>query len=66
MMDIIFKNRLLAGGYIYAQSKNRVQLLQDIVWAQATSNASVVSAYETIKNASTERIDELNKFFFGK
>lgn len=38
--------------------------MQDVVWAQATSNASVVSAYESIKNESTARLNELNEFFF--
>ncbi len=64
MLDILFNNRLLAAGYLYAPSKNRVQLMQDVVWAQATSNASVVSAYESIKNESTARLNELNEFFF--
>ncbi len=64
MMDILFRNRFLAGGHLYADSGSRVQTMQDIVWAQASSNANVVSAYEGIKNASAARIDELNKFFF--
>ncbi len=64
MLDIIFNNRLLAGGYLYASTTCRIQLIQDIVFAAASSNANIVSTYESMINTDQQRIDALNKFFF--
>ena len=66
MMDIIFRNRFLAGGHLYADADSRVQTIQDAVWAQGTSNAGAVSVYERIKPVSRARVAALNAFFFGE
>jgi len=64
MLDIIFNNRLLAGGYLYAATNCRIQLIQDQIFAAANSNANIVSTYESMKNTDQQRINELNEFFF--
>lgn len=63
MLDIIFNGRLLAGGYLYADSKYRFQTIHDTMWKQASSNINIVSYYESSKNMAQARIDELNAFF---
>ncbi len=65
MLDIIFGNRMLSGGYLYfGENQGRFIMTHEYMWKEGNSNANVVSFLETNKNLAQERIDALNKFFF--
>lgn len=62
MLDLIFNNRFLAGGYLYANFPD-FQMIHEVMWRQASSNIDIISYYESHKNAAQARVDQLNEFF---
>ena len=63
MLDIIFNNRMLAAGYLFADTSCRLQTVHDIMWKQGTSNINITSYYESVKSRFQTKIDGLNAFF---
>jgi len=63
MLDIIFNNRMLAAGYLLADTSCRLQTVHDTIWRQGSSNINITSHYESVKRMFQTKIDGLNSFF---
>ena len=65
MLNIVFNNRMLAAGYLFANSDKtyRLQTVHDDMWRQGTSNINLTSHYEKVKSQFRGYIDTINEFY---
>ena len=63
MLEIIFANRVLSGGYLFRKSDTGLQMVCNALWQNKSDTPDVASFYETSKAGEQQRIDEINKFY---
>ncbi|MBE6560114.1 MAG: extracellular solute-binding protein [Ruminococcaceae bacterium] len=65
MMDLVFNNRMLSAGYLFANSDKtyRLQTVHDDMWRQGSSNINLTSHYESVKGQFQGYINTINEFF---